>query len=102
VRVFENRVLRKILQPKRGEITGKWRRLHIEELDDFLRGTKYYLVIKSRRMRWAGHVACMGDERCRQGLGGETLGKNPLGRPSHRWEDNIKVDLQEVGWGCMN
>ena len=59
-------------------------------------------VMKSRRMRWAGHVARIGDERCIEGLVGNPEGKSPLGRPSRRWEDNIKIDLQEAGWEAWN
>jgi hypothetical protein len=58
-------------------------------------------VIKSRRLRWAGHVACMGERRgAYRALVGKPEGRRPLGRPRHRWEDNIKVDLREVGWGA--
>jgi hypothetical protein len=99
LRVFENRVLRRIFGPKREEATGEWRRLHNEELND-LYSSNIIRVIKSRRMRWAGHVARMGQKRgaCRI-LVGRAEGRRPLGRPRRRWEDNIKTDLQEVGWG---
>jgi hypothetical protein len=91
LRVFENRVLRRIFGPKRDEVTGEWRRLHNEELNDLYSSPIIIRVIKSRRMRWVGRVACMGEGR------GE--GRRPLGRPRRRWKDNIKLDLQEVGWG---
>jgi hypothetical protein len=100
--VFENRVLRRIFGPKRDEVTGKWRRLHNEELDLYL-SPNIVRVIKSRRMRWAGHVARMGEKRGAYTiLVGRPEGRRPLGRPRRRWEDNIKTDLQEVGWVGMN
>ena len=71
MRVFENRVLRRIFGPKRDEVTGDWRKLHNEELNDLYCSSNIFRVIKSKRMRWAGHVARMG-ERCVQGFGGET------------------------------
>jgi hypothetical protein len=100
-RVFENRVLRRIFGPKRDEATGEWRRLHSEELNDLCSSPTIIRVIKSRRLRWAGHVA-----RTREKGGeykilvGRPEGRRPLGRPRRRWEDNIKIDLQEVGWGA--
>jgi hypothetical protein len=76
LRVFENRVLRRIFGPKRDEVTGEWRRLHNEELNDLYSSPNIIRVTKSRRMRWAGHVACMGGkERCIPDFGGETQGK---------------------------
>jgi hypothetical protein len=100
LRVFENRVLRRIIRPKRDEVTGEWSKLHNEELKDLSSSTNILRVIKSRRMRWAGHVAFMGERRgvCRV-LVGKPEGKRPLGRPRHRWEENIKLDLQEVACG---
>jgi hypothetical protein len=100
LRVFENRVLRRVVGPKRDEVTGEWRKLFNKELNDMYPSPSFVWLIKSRRMRWAEHVARMGGERCAQGVGGETRGKRPLGRPRRRWEDNIKMDLQEVGLGC--
>jgi hypothetical protein len=99
LRVFENRVLRRIFGPKRDEATGKWRRLHKEELNDLYSSLNIIRVIKSRRVRWAGHVARMGEERgAYRILVGRPEGRPPLGRPRHTMEDNIKMDLQEVGW----
>jgi hypothetical protein len=99
LRVFENRVLRRIYGPKRDGVTGEWRRLHNEELNDLYSSPNIIRVIKSRKMRWAGHVARMGE--CRGAyriLVGRPEGRRPLGRPKLRWEDNIKMDLQDVGW----
>ena len=94
MRVFENRVLRKVIGPKRDEVTGEWRKLHNEELNDLYSLPNIVRVVKSRRMRWAGHVARMGeDRRVQRVLVGKPEGKRPLGRPRHRWEDNIKMDL---------
>ena len=98
LRVFENRVLRRVFGPKRDEVTGEWRKLHNEELRDLYSLPNIVQVVKSRRMRWAGHVARMGEERgVHRVLAGKPEGKRPLGRP--RREDNIKMDLQEVGGG---
>jgi hypothetical protein len=98
--VLENRVLRRIFGPKRDEATGEWRRLHNEELNDLYSSSNIIRVIKSRRMRWVGHVACMGQKRgAYRILVGRPEGRRQLGRPRHRWEDNIKIDLPEVGWG---
>jgi hypothetical protein len=97
--VFENRVLRRIFGPKREEVTGEWRRLHNVELNDLYSSPNIIRVIKSRRMRWAGHAARMGEKRgAYRILVGRPQGRRPLGRPRCRWEDNIKMDLQEVGW----
>ena len=99
--VFENRVLRRVFGPKRDEVTGEWRILRNEELSDLYSLPNILRVVKSRRMRWAGHVARMGDGRgVYRVLVGKPDGKRPLGRPRRRWEDNIKMDLQEVGGGC--
>jgi hypothetical protein len=88
--VFENKVLRRIFGPKRDEVTGGWKKLHNEELRD-LYSSSIIIIIKSRRMRWAGHVARMGEKRnaCRLFVG-KPEGKRPLGRPRRRWADNIK------------
>jgi hypothetical protein len=98
--VFENRVLRRIFGPKRDEATGEWRRLYNEELNDLYSSPNIIRVIQSRRMRRAGHVTRMGESRgAHRILVGRPEGRRPLGRPRCRWEDNIRMDLQEVGWG---
>ena len=98
--MFENRVLRKAFGPKRDEVTGEWRKLHNEKLNDLYSLPNIVRVVKSRRMRWAGHVARMGEDRgVQRVLMGKPEGKRPLGRLRRRWEDNIKMDLQEVGGG---
>jgi hypothetical protein len=95
--VFENRVLRRIFGPKRDEVTGEWGRLHNEELNDLYSSPNIIWEIKSRRMRWAGHIARMGEGRgAYRILVGRPDVRRPLGRPRHRWEDNIKMDLEEV------
>jgi hypothetical protein len=100
LRVFENRVLRRIFGTKRDEVTGEWRRLYNEELNDLYSSPNIIRVILSRRMRWAWHVACMGEGRdAYRILVGRPEGRRPLGRPRRRWEDNFKMDLQEVGYG---
>jgi hypothetical protein len=92
-------VLRRIFGPKRDEATGEWRRLHNEELNDLYSSPNIIRVITSRIMRWAGHVARMGAKRgAYRILVRRAEGRPPLGRPRRRWEDNIKMDLQEVGW----
>ena len=102
LRVFENRVLKRVFGPKRDEVTGKWRKLHNEELSD-LYLLNILRVVKSRRMRWAGHVARMGEGRgVHRVLIRKPEGKRPLGKPRRGWENNIKMVLQEVGgsfWG---
>jgi hypothetical protein len=91
-----NSVLRKILGPKREE-DGSWRKLHNDELHSVYTSPNIVRVIKSRRMRWAGHVARMGEGRCvSRVLIGRSEGKRPLGRPRRRWEDNIKMDVREI------
>jgi len=95
--VFENRVLRKVFGPKRDEMTGEWRKLHNEELNKLYSSPNIVRVTKSRRMRWAGHVARMGEGRSvYRVLVGKPEGRRPLGRPRRRWEDNIRIDLREV------
>ena len=101
MRVSENRVLRRVYGPKRDEVTGAWRKLHNEELSDLYSLPNIVRVVKSRRMRWAVHVARMGEGRgVHRVLVGKPEEKRPLGRPRRRWEDNIKLDLQEVGGSC--
>jgi hypothetical protein len=100
LRVFENRVLRRIFGPKRDEVMGEWRKLHNGELHNLYSSPDIIRQIKSRRMRWAGHVARMGDERnVYRVLVGKPKGKGPLERPRCRWEDGIKMGLREIGWG---
>jgi hypothetical protein len=97
LRVFENRVLR-IFGPTRDEVTGEWRKLHNGELHNLYLSPDIIRQIKSRRMRWAGHVARMGEWRnLYRVLVGKPEGKRPLGRPRRRWEDGIKMDLEEIG-----
>jgi len=100
LKVFENRVLRRIFGPMRDEVTGEWRKLHNEEVNYLYCSSNIVWVIKLRRMVWAGHVARMGVRRgVYRVLVGKSEGKGPLGRPRRRWEVSIKMDLQEVGWG---
>jgi hypothetical protein len=100
LRAFENRVLRRIFGPKRDEVTGEWRKLHNEELNDLYSSLNIVPVIKSRKMSWTGHEARMRERRgVYRVLVGKPEGMRPLGRPRSRWEHNIKMDLQEVGCG---
>jgi acyl-CoA synthetase (AMP-forming)/AMP-acid ligase II len=100
MKVFENRVFTKIFGPKKDEITGVWIKLHNEELHDQYSSPAIVRVIKSKRMRWAGHVARMGKGKgLYRVLVKKPEGKKPLRRPRLRWEDNIKMDIQEVGCG---
>jgi hypothetical protein len=100
--VFENTVLRRIFGPKRDEVTGEWRKLHSEELHNLYSSPKISLG-KSRRMRWAVHVARMGEERkVYKVLVGKPEGKRSLGRPRRRWEDGFRTDLREIGLGCVD
>ena len=97
LRVFGNRMWRRIFGPKRNA-NGQWRSLHNEELHGLYRSRKIARVIKSRRFRWAGHVARMEEGRSAfKILTGKPIGKRPLGRPRRRWEDNIRMDLEEIG-----
>ena len=103
LRVFENMVLRRIFGPRRDEVTGEWRRLHNEELNDLYSSPNIVRVIKSRRVRLAGHVARMGEEMgVYRVLVGKPEGRRPLGRPRRRWVDTIRMDLQEVGCWYMD
>jgi hypothetical protein len=94
LRVFENRVLRRIFGPKRDEVTGEWRKRRNEEINDLYCSPNNFRVTKSRRMRWAGHLAGVGERR---GIYKDFVGKpevkRPLGRPRRRWKDNIKIDI---------
>ena len=103
LRAFENRVLWRIFGPKWDEVKGEWRKLHNEELHGLYSSPNIVRVIKSRRMRWAEHVAHMGERRgvCRM-LVGKLEGKRSFGRPMRRWKYNIKLDLQEVGYGVVD
>jgi hypothetical protein len=97
LRVFENRVLRRIFGPKMDRVTGGWRKLHNEEHHNLYSSPSVNRIIKSRRMRWAGHVARMGEKRNVYSLlVGKPEGKRPLGRPRRRWIDNIRMDLSEI------
>jgi hypothetical protein len=98
--VFENWVLKRIFGPQRDEVTEQWRRVCNKELHTLYFSTNIIRVTKSRRLRWAGRVAHM---RARRGayrvLLGIPEGRRPLERPRPRWEDNIKMNLRDVGWG---
>jgi hypothetical protein len=97
--VFQNRALRSICGPKRDEVTWEWRKLRNDELNDLYSSPNIVWVSKSRRMRWPEHVARTGVKSVAyRVLVGKTEGKSPLGRPRLLWEDNIKMDLQEIGW----
>jgi hypothetical protein len=103
LRVFVNMVLRRIFGPRREEVKGDWRRLHNEELNDLYSSPNIVRVIKSRRMRWAGHVVLMGKERgVYKVLVRKPEGRRPLGRPRLRWVYNIRMDLQEMGYGHVD
>jgi hypothetical protein len=99
LRVFENRMLRRIFGPSRDEVTGDRRKLHNEELHGLYSSPSIGRVIKARRMRWAGHVALMGEVR---GAYNFLVGSRPLRRPRRRWEDNIEMDLKEIGFGDVD
>jgi hypothetical protein len=103
LRVFENRMLRRIFGPKRDGAMGGWRKLHNEELHNLYSSPSIIIIIKSRRMRWAGHVAQMGEKRnVYRLLLGKPEGKRPLGSPRRRWIDNIKMDLLEIGLSVVD
>ena len=102
LKVFENRMLRRVFGPKIDEVTGEWRKLHNGEHSGLYSLPNIVRVLKSRRMRWAGHMTRMGEGRgVHKALVGKPEGKRPLGRPRSRWEDNIKMDLEEVRGGCL-
>ena len=108
LRVFENRVLRRVFGPKRDEVTGEWKKLHNEEPGDLYSLPNIVRVVKSRRMRWAGHVALMGEGRgVHKVLVGKPEGKRPLESPRRRWEDNIKWIFRKwegvvgTGWSWL-
>ena len=101
MRVCEKSVLRRVFRPKKDEVTGEWRKLHNEELNDVYSSPNIVRVINSKRMRW-GHVVLMGERRgVYRVLVRKSEGKRPLGTPRRRWEDDIKMDLREVGCGGM-
>jgi hypothetical protein len=103
LRVFENRVLRRIFGPNRDGVTGGWRKLHNEELHNLYSSPSIIRIIKSRRMKWAGHVVRMGEKRnVYRLLVGKPEVKRPLGRPRRRWIDNIKIDLLEIGLNVVD
>jgi hypothetical protein len=99
--MFENRVLTRIFGSKRDEVTGGWRKLHNEELHNLYSSSSIIRMIKLRRMRWAGHVARK-ERTAYRILVGKPETKRPLRRCSSGWEDNIKMDLREIGRGGMN
>jgi len=101
--MFENRVLRRIFGPKRDEVREEWRKLHNEELNNLYSSSSIVQVIKLRRMRMMRRVVRKGERRSAyRVLVGKPEGKRPLGRPRHRWEENMKMDLQVEGCGCMD
>ena len=98
LRVFGNWLLWRIFGPKRDDVTVEWRKQHNEELNDLYSSPYIVCVTKSRRISWAGHVAHMEERRVvYRVVVGKLEGRRPIGKPRHRWEDNIKMDLQEVG-----
>jgi hypothetical protein len=98
--VFENRVLRRIFGAKRDEVTGEWRKLHSEELHNLYSSPDIIRQVKSRQMRWAGHMARMEEEiKLHKVLMGKPEGKRPLERPRRRWEHGIRMDHRETGFG---
>jgi hypothetical protein len=95
--------MRRIFGPKRDGVTGGWRKLHNEELYNLYTSPSIIRIIKSRRMRWAGHAARMGEKRnVYMLLVGKPEGKRPLGRPRRGWMDNIKMDLLEIGLSVVD
>jgi hypothetical protein len=103
LRVFQNRVLRRVFGPKRDKVMGEWRKLHNEELHDLYSSPSIIRIIRSRRMRRAGHVARIWEKRnAYRLLLGKPEGKRPLGRPRCRWMDNIRMDLGGVGWADVD
>jgi hypothetical protein len=103
LREFENRVLRRIFGPKKDEVTGEWRTLHNEGLSDLYSSPSIIRIIKLRRRRWASHVVRMGEKwNTYRLLVGKPEGKRPLRRPRRKWLDNIRMDLEEVGWGDVD
>jgi hypothetical protein len=98
LKVFENKVLRRIFGPKRDEIIGSWRQLYNEELHNLYDSSDIIRINKSTKMRLVGHTARTGEKsNTYRVLVGKTKRKRPLGRPRHRWQDNIKMYLREIG-----
>jgi hypothetical protein len=103
LRVFENRVFRRIFGPKRDEVTGGWRKLYNEELHGLYSSPSIVRVIRARRMRWAGHVARMGEVKGAYNiLVGRPEGRRLLGRPRRRWKDNIMMGRRKIGFGDVD
>jgi hypothetical protein len=103
LRVFENSILREMFGPKMDEVTGEWRKLHSEELHNLYSSPDIIRQVKSRRVRWAGHLARMGEERkVYKVLVGKPEGRRPLGRPRRKWEDGVRMDLSEIGLGGVD
>jgi hypothetical protein len=103
LRVFENRMLRIIFGPKRDGVTGGWRKLHNEDFHNLYSSPSIIRIIKSRRMRWVGHVVRMGEKRnVYRFLVGKPEGKSPLGKPRRMWMDNIKMELLEIGLNVVD
>jgi hypothetical protein len=103
LRVFENRVQRRIFGPKRDEVIGGWRKMHNEEFHNLYCSSNIIRMMKLRRMRWVGHVTRMGEKRnAYRILVGKPEGKSPLRRPRRKWEDNVKMNLREIGRGVMD
>jgi hypothetical protein len=103
LRVFENRVLRRIFGPKKDEVTGEWRKLHNEQLHNLYSSLDIIRQVKSRRVRRAEHVARMGEERkVYKVLVGKPEGRRLLGRPRHRWEDGVRTELREISLGGVD
>jgi hypothetical protein len=101
--VFENRVLRRIFGPKRDEVTEEWKKLHNEDVRILYSSPNIIRQIKSRRLRWAGHMAHMGEEsKVYRVLMGKPEGKRSLGRPRRRWEDGIRMNVREIGLGSVD
>jgi hypothetical protein len=101
--VFENRVLRRMFGPKCGDVIGKWRKLHNGELHNLYSTQNIIRQKRSRIMRWTAHVVCMGEDGKVYKVLAENLeGKIPLGIPRRLWEDGIKMDLEETGWGVRS
>jgi hypothetical protein len=100
--VLEDRVLRRMLGPKRDEVTGEWRKMRNKKLRDICSLPSIIRMIKSRRMKWKGHVARREKRNAYKLSVGKPEGRRPLGSPRRRWLDNIRMDLVEVGWGDMD